>query len=65
MAEHQVVVVGRRGEPPFFRSELARLAHLVGGADNVDTSHEPVFTADPNAVHRSPVTIPLYTRPGQ
>ena len=60
MGEEQVVVVGRRGEPPFFRSELARLAHVVGGASHTDVSDEPVFTAD--ATHRHPIAAPLYTR---
>ena len=62
MGDQQVVVVGRRGDPPFFRSELARLAHLVGGGDDTDDTDAPVFTADSNALHRSPVAPPLYTR---
>ena len=64
VGDGQVVVVGRHGEPPFFRSELVRLAHLVGGADSTDVRGAPVFTADPNALHRSPVAAPLYTRRG-
>ncbi|MGI8721048.1 MAG: amino acid-binding protein, partial [Geodermatophilaceae bacterium] len=33
----QVVLVGRAGGPPFLRSELLRLAHLVGIAATVAT----------------------------
>ena len=62
MGDGQVVIVGRRGEPAFFRSELARLAHLVGGPDSADAADEDVFSADPIAVHRSPVAAPLYAR---
>ena len=59
----QVVVIGRRGDPPFFRSELTRLAHLVGGANQTDVSHEPEFSTDPTAAHRIPIAPPLYSRP--
>jgi hypothetical protein len=62
IAEQRVVVVARRGEPAFFRSELARLAHLVGATDITDISHQRVTTADPHPAHRKPVAAPLYTR---
>ncbi len=55
------VLVGRRGEPPFFGSELARINHLAG------VTEEPA--ADPSAPtglrpggHRRPVAAPLYVR---
>ena len=62
IAEQQVVVVARRGDPAFFRSELTRLAYLVGATDIADLSDQPVTTADPHPAHRRPVAAPLYTR---
>jgi hypothetical protein len=62
--EQQVVIIGRRGEPAFFRSELARLAHLVGGSDGTDDWGGPEFIVDPQEAHRTPVAAPLYTRQG-
>ena len=59
----QAVVVGRRGEPPFFPSELARLAHLVGWVDLADAGRAaPARRPDPG--HRTPVAAPLYVREG-
>jgi hypothetical protein len=60
--ERRAVVVARRGDPPFFRSELARLAHLVGGAEAMDISGQPLSTPHPQLAHRVPVAAPLYTR---
>jgi hypothetical protein len=61
LADGRVVVVGRRGEPPFFPSELARLAHLVGWVDLADAGRAgPVRPPDP--AHRTPVAAPLYVR---
>jgi hypothetical protein len=65
MSEHRVIVIGRRGEPAFFRSELARLAHLVGGAETMVEADEPGFPVEPSAAHRRPVATPLYTREGR
>ena len=62
IAEQRVVVVARRGDPAFFRSELVRLAHLVGATDIADISDQPVTTADLDLAHRRPVAAPLYTR---
>ena len=55
------VVVGRRGEPPFFGSELARINHLVGltAEPSPDT---PVPTSLSPGGHRRPVAAPLYVR---
>ena len=63
MEAQQIVIIGRRGEPAFFRSELARLAHLVGGSVSTGDGDGPVFTVDPQSVHRIPVAAPLYSRP--
>jgi hypothetical protein len=60
------VVIGRRGEPPFFPSELARLAHLVGGTDTTAISNQaPPRTWRPSAAHRTPIAAPLYSREDQ
>jgi hypothetical protein len=57
----RAVVIGRRGDPPFFRSELARLAHLVADPATPELWDQPVPTTKPNA-HRIPVAAPLYNR---
>ena len=57
----RAVVIGRRGEPPFFRSELARLAHLVADPATPELWDQPVPTTEPGA-HRIPVAAPLYSR---
>lgn len=62
VAEQQAVVVGRQGEPPFFHSELMRLAHLVGGTVTAEESEHRVATATLSPAHRSPVSVPLYIR---
>ena len=61
MAPRQVVIVARRGDPPFFRSEMARLAHLVGGVVT-DLSDQPFPVATSSTAHRSPVAVPLSLR---
>jgi len=65
MSEHQAVVIGRRGEPPFFPSELARLAHLVGGVDPTASWDQGLPTTRPSEAHRTPISGPLYTREDQ
>jgi hypothetical protein len=65
MSEERAVVIGRRGEPPFFPSELARLAHLVGGADPTATSEQALPTTKPSGAHRTPISAPLYVREDQ
>lgn len=61
--QDEVVVVGRRGEPPFFRSELIRLAHLTGHTDTEPAVDEPSPAAEGDQHHRTPVAPPLYARP--
>jgi len=61
VTEQRAVVIGRRGEPPFFPSELARLAHLVGGAATAAGSDDRPATA-PDPAHRTPIAAPLYHR---
>ena len=61
LTEQRAVVIGRRGDPPFFPSELARLAHLVGCADTGTGSDDPP-AGDPRPAHRTPVAAPLYHR---
>jgi hypothetical protein len=64
--ERRAVIIGRRGEPPFFPSELARLAHLVGGPDpGEDPDQTPRRTVGPGAAHRTPIAAPLYSREDQ
>jgi hypothetical protein len=58
----RAVVIGRPGEPPFFASELARLAHLVGAADTMDSFRPAVATGRPDTAHRTPIAAPLYSR---
>jgi hypothetical protein len=65
VCEQRAVVIGRRGEPPFFPSELARLAHLVGGADSPAISDQALPTTQPSAAHRTPIAAPLYIREDQ
>jgi hypothetical protein len=65
ISEQRAVVIGRRGEPPFFLSELARLAHLVGGADATEIPVQALPTTMPTAPHRTPVAAPLYIREDQ
>lgn len=62
MAAGQAVIVARRGEPPFFGSELARLAHVTGVAATTDMFDHPRSTTDPRTAHRRPVATPLYER---
>lgn len=63
IAETQAVIIGRRGEPPFFRSELARLAYLVGDTGRSDSTVQPSSPSTSSQLgHRTPVTTPLYTR---
>jgi len=65
VSEQHAVVIGRRGEPPFFPSELARLAHLVGGAETTPISDQALPTSKPSAAHRTPIAAPLYLRGDQ
>lgn len=61
LPERQAVLVGRRGDPAFFGSQLVRLDYLAGVA--LDTGLPPEDTApDLNGAHRRPVAPPLYTR---
>jgi hypothetical protein len=61
---HQVLIIGRLGEPPFFPSELARLAHLIGSADSEEVSDQAIPTTSLGA-HRTPIAAPLYIRRDQ
>ena len=47
MADQRAVIVARRGEPPFFGSELARLAHVTGATATTDMFDQPQSTTDP------------------
>jgi hypothetical protein len=58
--EQRALVIGRRGEPPFFASELARLAYLVGGPDSSEIT-DPALSKL-SAAHRTPISVPLHTR---
>ncbi|HEU5483736.1 MAG TPA: amino acid-binding protein [Microlunatus sp.] len=62
ISEQEAVIIGRRGEPSFFRSELTRLAYLVGGTSGTDSAGQPVTVTAPGLGHRRPVTAPIYTR---
>ena len=62
MPEQRAVVVGRRGEPTFFASELARLDYLVGATRGSGASAEVVPTVDSVVKHRHPLAAPLYSR---
>jgi hypothetical protein len=64
VSEQQFMIIGRRGEPPFFASELARLAHLIGSAEGLETSDQALPTTEPGA-HRTPIAAPLYMREDQ
>lgn len=65
LPDQRAVVIGRRGEPPFFSSELARLAHLVGGADTIEIPDQALPRTQPGTAHRNPIAAPLYTRQDQ
>jgi hypothetical protein len=60
ISEQLAVVIGRRGEPPFFPSELTRLAHLIGDADTTESSDQAMPTTTPSTAHRNPIAAPLY-----
>jgi len=62
LAEQRVVIIGRLGDPAFFRSELARLAHLTDNASMIDLSDQACSDTEPTQVHRRPVARPLYLR---
>jgi hypothetical protein len=62
MADQRAVIVARHGEPPFFNSELARLAHVTGATATTDMFDQPQSATDPQAAHRVPVATPLYER---
>jgi hypothetical protein len=66
LADDQIVIIGRRGDPPFFGSELTRLAHLTGAAATADdVPGQSATPADPGPAHRRPVAPPLYRRSGE
>ncbi|HEY5981257.1 MAG TPA: amino acid-binding protein [Microlunatus sp.] len=60
----RVVIIARRGDPPFFGSELARLAHLTGNGSTIDVPDQPASTTERSPAHRRPVAPPLYLRDG-
>lgn len=60
--DQRAVIVARRGEPPFFGSELARLAQVTGATATADMFDQPQSTTDPQTAHRRPVAAPLYER---
>jgi hypothetical protein len=62
MADHRAVVVGRRGDPPFFRSELARLDHLAGGGAGTALVSDEAAGPGAEGRHRHPIAPPLYAR---
>ena len=62
LPEQQALVVGRAGEPPFFPSELTRLAHLVGITDTSQILDQALPTTTASAAHRTPIAAPLYIR---
>ena len=62
MPEQRAVVVGRRGEPAFFGSELARLDYLVGATRGSAASAEIAPTVNSGVKHRHPLAAPLYSR---
>jgi hypothetical protein len=64
VGDQQALVVGRRGEPPFFASELARLAHLVGLGGDEDGPEQARPGPARGEAHRTPVSAPLYVRAG-
>lgn len=61
ISEQRALVIGRSGEPPFFPSELARLAHLVGSADTTEV-HDSTLPTTVSGAHRTPIAAPLYIR---
>lgn len=58
----RVVIIGRRGDPPFFPSELTRLAYLTGSEDVPELPRRSGPRADRSQAHRTPVSSPLYLR---
>lgn len=62
MADSRAVVVGRHGDPPFFRSELARLDHLAGGGAGTALVSDETAGPETEGRHRHPVAPPLYAR---
>jgi hypothetical protein len=58
----RVVIIGRRGDPPFFPSELARMAYLTGSEDVPELPRRSGPRADRSQAHRTPVSSPLYLR---
>lgn len=62
MAGQRAVVVGRRGDPPFFRSELARLDHLAGGGTGTGLVSDETAGSGHEPRHRHPIAPPLYAR---
>jgi hypothetical protein len=58
----RAVVVGRRGEPAFFSSELARLDYLVGRTGESVASAETAPPASSVIKHRHPLAAPLCSR---
>lgn len=62
MPGRRAVIVARRGDPPFFGSELARLAHVTGAIPTADMFDRPQSTTDPQVAHRIPIATPLYVR---
>jgi len=62
LSVQRVVIIGRRGDPPFFGSELARLGYLTGIGAAIDVSDQSAPDADPSSAHRRPVAPPLYLR---
>jgi hypothetical protein len=61
ISEQQVLIIGRRGDPAFFASELARLAHLIGRADTPEIPEQALSTTT-HTGHRTPIAAPLYIR---
>lgn len=62
IADSLAVVVGRQGEPVFFRSELARLEYLVGASGGTAHLDDQPPAAASNSPHRTPIATPLYIR---
>jgi hypothetical protein len=62
VSAHRAVIIGRRGDPPFFQSELTRLAFLTGSEDVIEPPGQAGTRPDPGQAHRRPVASPLYVR---
>jgi hypothetical protein len=62
VSAHRAVIIGRRGDPPFFQSELTRLAFLTGSEDVIEPPGQSGTRPDPGQAHRRPVASPLYVR---